>query len=145
MSVSTVRDARVEDVPRMARLLEESSLSPEGIAEFLEHFRVVCEGADIVGMVGLELYGQDGLLRSLAVAQSERSRGIGLVLLQRAIEDARRLGILRLVLLTTTAADYFARQGFRAIDRGSVTGGLTSSSQFRGACPATATCMELLL
>jgi len=145
MNSPALRTAQADDLPRMTRLLEESSLSPEGASEFLEHFRVVLDGTDIVGVVGLERYGSDGLLRSLAVAPSQRSRGIGVLLLRQAIEDARRLGIRRLVLLTTTAADYFGRHGFRIIDRASVAGELTSSSQFRGACPATATCMEMLL
>ena len=145
MNSPALRTARADDLPRMTRLLEESFLSPEGASEFLEHFRVVLDGKDIVGVVGIEHYGSHGLLRSLAVAPSQRSRGIGILLLRQAIEDARRLGIRRLVLLTTTAADYFGRHGFRTIDRASVTGGLTNSSQFRGACPATATCMEMML
>ncbi len=145
MNASVVRTARADDLPQMARLLEESALSPEGMSDCLEHFRIALDGREIVGTVGIEHYGSDGLLRSLAVAPSRRSRGIGDLLLRQAIEDARQLGIRRLVLLTTTAAGYFARHGWRIIDRASVTGGLTASSQFRGACPGTATCMEMLL
>jgi amino-acid N-acetyltransferase len=145
MNSPILRPARADDLPRMTRLLEDSSLSPEGMADFLEHFHVADEGMDLVGMVGVEHYGSEGLLRSLAVASSQRSRGIGILLLNQAIEDARRLGMRRLVLLTTTSAEYFGRHGWRTIDRASVTGRLTSSSQFRGACPATATCMEMVL
>ena len=145
MNSSVVRTARADDLSRMARLLEESSLSSEGVSDSLGHFRVALDGKDIVGTVGIEHYGSDGLLRSLAVAPSWRSRGMGDLLLRQAIEDARQLGIRRLVLLTTTAAGYFEHRGWRVIDRAALTGGLTASSQFRGACPSTATCMEILL
>lgn len=129
----------------MARLLHDSSLSPEGVEDFLEHFRLVFDGTELVGMVGIEPYGPDGLLRSLAVRPSHRTHGIAGLLVRQAIEDARRLGIKRLVLLTTTASGYFVKHGFRTVDRTSISGGVTGSSQFRGACPAGATCMELTL
>jgi amino-acid N-acetyltransferase len=129
----------------MIRLLEEASLSADGVAEFLPTFRVMFDGRELVGTVGIEHYGADGLLRSLAVARSARSRGVGRALMVQAMRDARQLGIRRLVLLTTTAADYFERQGWRRIERASVTGEVTTSSQFRGACPASAVCMELTL
>ena len=138
-----VRPATSGDVAAITRLLEASSLSPDGLVEFLDHFLVALDGEDIVGTVGLEPYGSAGLLRSLAVAPSQRSRGIGLVLLQQAVSEARRRGLTRLILLTTTASDYFTRHGWHRIDRASVTGAITTSSQFTGACPSTATCMEM--
>ena len=145
MSAPVIRTARADDLPGIARLLEESSLSAEGLSDSPGHFRVALDGTDIVGTVGIEHYGSDGLLRSLAVAPFWRSRGIGDLLLGQALEDARQLGIRRLVLLTTTAAGYFARHRWRVIDRASVSGAVTASSQFRGACPGTATCMEMIL
>jgi amino-acid N-acetyltransferase len=140
-----LRAARPEDLPLISGLLEESALSPDGVTEFLEHFRVACTGERLVGIVGIEPYGREGLLRSLAVSSSQRSTGVGTLLLGDAVGHARLIGIRRLVLLTTTAAGYFTRHGWRTIDRSSVTGGVISSSQFRGACPSTATCMEMLL
>lgn len=145
MNATELRPARAGDLPAMTRLLEESALSAEGVSDFLEDFAVAVQGSEIVGTVGIERYESDGLLRSLAVAPSQRSRGIGDLLLHRAVEEAQRRGVRRLVLLTTTAATYFARHGWRTIDRASVSGGVTTSTQFRGACPSTATCMEMLL
>lgn len=145
MNVPVVRTAREEDLPAIARLLEEAALSPEGASEFLPHFRVAFDGVTLIGTVGIEPYGEEGLLRSLAVAPSGRSRGTGTLLLRQALDDARQLGIRRLVLLTTTAADYFEGRGWRKIDRATETGGVTNSSQFRGACPASAVCMEMIL
>jgi amino-acid N-acetyltransferase len=102
-------------------------------------------GGGVVGAIGLEVYGDTGLLRSAVVASSVRGMGIGSRLYDRLISHARDRGIHRLLLLTNTAADYFGKRGFRPIDQKTVTGAVTSSVEFSGACPSHATCMELHL
>jgi amino-acid N-acetyltransferase len=42
----------------------------------LRHFLVARQGDRVIGVIGLEICGQDGLLRSLAVAQDFRRQGI---------------------------------------------------------------------
>jgi amino-acid N-acetyltransferase len=59
------------------------------------------------------------------------------------ISIARHDGVESLFLLTTTAADWFPRFGFHSIDRGRAPADLSGSSEFRGACPATAVLMSL--
>jgi amino-acid N-acetyltransferase len=49
--------------------------------------------------------------------------------------------IKRLVLLTQTAADFFARQGFRTIERSSAPEDIQASEEFRSLCPSSAICM----
>jgi len=83
------------------------------------------------------------LLRSLAVRQQERNIGIGATLLEQLMTNAHSRGVLRLVLLTTTAEHYFVRKGFVRIDRSALSGPITGSKEFTGACPSTAVCMEL--
>jgi amino-acid N-acetyltransferase len=51
--------------------------------------------------------------------------------------------VLRLVLLTTTAERYFVRKGFVRIDRSALSGPITGSKEFTGACASNAVCMEL--
>ena len=127
------------------RLLESVSLPILGVDEHLHHFLVAEKGGAIVGVIGLEMYGETALLRSAAVISDLQQTGIGGLLYSRNLEQARRLGVTRLILLTNTAEGYFARKGFRKIDQGSVTGPITASVEFTGACPSHATCMELML
>ena len=91
----------------------------------------------------LEYYGCYGLLRSVAVAEAERGKGIGIQLVESMLQQAKQTGIKRLVLLTQTAKDFFPRFGFRQISRADAPQSVTSSVEFQGACPVSATVMQL--
>ncbi len=57
----------------------------------------------------------DGHIGRMAVRKSARGRGIGDQVLQRLLEEARRLGYRELVLHAQThAAGFYARHGFSA-------------------------------
>jgi amino-acid N-acetyltransferase len=79
------------------------------------------------------------------VTPSNRNRGLGTLLYNALLEYAKKRGVKRLVLLTNTAEEYFHRKGFVRIDRASLSGPLTTSAEFTGACPSSAVCMELTL
>src|SRR5690349_16024707 len=64
-------------------------------------------GRDLVGVIGLEVCEQVGLLRSLAVDREHRGRGVARALCDQLFVLADERGIRSLFLLTTTAADYF--------------------------------------
>lgn len=55
-------------------------------------------------------------LGGLIVEPSLRRRGVGLALLERAKEEARRLGFTRLHALTAGARDLFEQAGWRLIE-----------------------------
>lgn len=95
----------------------------------------------IVGTVGLELLGQFGLLRSLAVQPALRGGGLGSALVARVEAEARAAGVTQLVLLTTTAADFFAKHHYRVAERSALPPHVLATSEFRELCPATATVM----
>jgi N-acetylglutamate synthase-like GNAT family acetyltransferase len=97
---------------------------------------------EVVGAIGLERYGDTGLLRSLVVAPSVRSRGIGAHLVDTLEREARALGIARLVLLTETAPAFFERRGYVVIERDAAPPPVRESAEFRSLCPATAVCMS---
>lgn len=103
------------------------------------------DGGDPRGWVGLELYGEDALLRSLVVPKERRGRGDGRLLVDAAIAEARGSGVARLWLLTTTAADFFARLGFTAVERSSAPSAIRATREFADICPASAVCMVLPL
>src|SRR5829696_5769279 len=145
MTVESIglRGSTPADWESISGLLAASSLPLAGAAESLADFVVASRGGVIVGCAGVERYGTSGLLRSVAVAESERGRGTGAKLVERCIEGAFASGISTLVLLTTTAAAYFQRFGFETIARDAVPDPVKSSVEFREACPASATVMRL--
>jgi amino-acid N-acetyltransferase len=145
MNGPVVERARPGDFGEIENLLIRSDLPIEGARAHMEHFFVAREGGSLAGVIGLERYGGEGLLRSLAVRDSHRSKGIGNSLYLRLVDEARSLGIRRLIVLTTTAEAYFFARGFRKVGRDSIGGALRHSAEFTGACPESALCMELVL
>jgi amino-acid N-acetyltransferase len=145
MNASVIERARPADIGEIEELLKASDLPVEGAREHIDHFFVSRDGGFLAGVIGLEQYDEEGLLRSLAVRESHRSKGIGNTLYLRLIDEARSLRIRRLILLTTTAEAYFSARGFRKVDRSRIGGALKHSAEFTGACPESALCMELVL
>ena len=141
----TYRPATAADWPAIARLLNACNLPAAGVQAHLDAFIVAAAGETVVGCVGAEVYGGDALLRSLAVAEAFRGRGIGDALEARMIETLKRRGVGRVALLTTTAERFFARRGFVAVARDDVPVALQASEEFKGACPASATAMIMRL
>jgi N-acetylglutamate synthase-like GNAT family acetyltransferase len=137
------RAATVADWPRVAVLLTAVGLPLDGAEAHIDAFVLAeCDGA-IVGCAGLERYGHAALLRSVAVRADSQGRGLGEVLVHRALAQAAANGIETVALLTTTAAGFFPRFGFRAVERAAVPVALQASVEFRAACPASATAMVL--
>jgi amino-acid N-acetyltransferase len=122
-------------------LLERSALPLVGVEEHLPDFLVSENAGRVVGVVGLERYGADALLRSLAVDRTCRATGLGTRLTDDLIARGRSAGVRRLYLLTTTAEQFFARRGFVRITRADVPPSVRTSVEFREACPESATVM----
>lgn len=135
--------ARETDLTAVQLLLAGASLPTAGVEEHFDAFLVARgDGGRIVGVIGLEAYGNVGLLRSLAVEEDWRGRGLGRELVGRLFDLAQARGIGTLYLLTTTAERYFPRLGFEVVDRGQADDRIQASAEFRGACPATAVLMR---
>jgi amino-acid N-acetyltransferase len=136
-----IRRATARDGEMVRGLLTGAGLPLAGITPGLEHFLVAHRDGVIVGAIGLELYPPLALLRSAVVSTAERGKGTGTALV-RSIEDlAEFAGIQQLILLTTTAETFFAGQGYHRMDRDALSGPITHSVEFAGACPASAVCM----
>jgi N-acetylglutamate synthase-like GNAT family acetyltransferase len=140
-AAAELRPARASDLAAVEQLLTASQLPLDGVREALSTFIVAESGAEIVGVAGLELCCDNALLRSVAVRDAWRSRGLGRALVTRTIAEAEARGIDALYLLTTTADRYFPSFGFRAIARDAVPPDIQATAEFRDACPASATVM----
>ena len=136
-----LRPARAGDLAAVERLLESAQLPLDGVREALSTFIVAEVGTDIVGVAGLEMCCDNALLRSVAVDETWRSRGLGRALVTRTISEAEARGINALYLLTTTADRYFPTFGFHTIARDAVPEDIRATAEFREACPDSATVM----
>lgn len=126
-------------------LLASSALPVDDVSTSPIDFLVAVANGRLLGVVGLEVFEGAGLLRSLAVRADRRGTGLGDSLV-RAVEDlARSRHLDQLVLLTQTAAPFFAARGFKAIDRAAAPAAVQRSAEFASICPASATCMAKLL
>jgi amino-acid N-acetyltransferase len=137
----TLRLAQREDLPGIERLLSASNLPLVGLVDALPGCVVAEADAVLVGVAGLELCGGRALLRSVAVSDAWRSRGLGRALVMRILADADARGIPALYLLTTTAERYFPSFGFREIPRDEVPDDVRATAEFQSACPASAIVM----
>jgi amino-acid N-acetyltransferase len=144
-AATNYRTAMPGDLPSVEQLLTRNDLPTEGVADALANFIIAERGMEVVGAVGLELFGDLALLRSAVVAANLRGSGVGSRLIEAIIEIADRKHVRAVYLLTTTAEAFFPRFGFERIDRDDVPGDVKMSVEFRGACPASATVMRLAL
>jgi len=140
-----LRPARPEDLDRASSLLVASGLPLDGFADHLGGAVVATRRGQVVGVVELEMYGQSALLRSLAVAPSDRGARLGERLTAGALELARERGASDVYLLTQTAERFFPRFGFATEDRALAPEPIRRSKQFCGACPETAVMMHVRL
>ncbi len=138
-------NAAPSDWKAIVSLLLVNKLPIDGAHDHLGNYVVACLDADVVGVAGLEAYGDVALLRSFAVAPAMQRQGIGRLLLQNMLTQARQRNIARLYLLTTTAAEYFEQWGFQRASRADAPRALLASAEFQGACPSNAVFMLLAM
>jgi amino-acid N-acetyltransferase len=137
-----VEPARSSDFDAIVRLLDDAGLPHADLRpEHLAHFLVARDADGIAGVVGMEVRGDAGLLRSLAVAMDRRGGGWASRLVDALEARARHSGIRTLYLLTTTAEGFFARRGYTTADRATVPDAILATEEFRSICPSTAACM----
>ncbi len=122
-----VRRARTADVPQVRdlvdrwtpdrRLLGKATVTLyEDVQEFFVAVAQV-DDARVVGCGALHVLWADlGEVRTLAVDPSVQGRGVGHLLLEQVLEQARALGVSRVFCLTFETA-FFARHGFMPVDR----------------------------
>lgn len=106
---------------------------------------VIRDAGGVVGVIGLESYGVEGLLRSLVVVPSRRGLGLARALVVHVESIALERGMSRLHLLTNTASDFFMRCGYEVAQRTDAPLAIASTKQFAGLCPSSATFMRKAL
>ena len=95
-----------------------------------------------IGFIGMQLVGDDALLRSLVVTKAGRGRGYGSALVAALEQLAKTKQVKCLYLLTTTAQTFFTNQGYCVIDRSSAPEPIKQTREFSGLCPDDAILMS---
>jgi amino-acid N-acetyltransferase len=134
-----------EDRAAIVALLRACALPTEDLATSLDHFFVARAGEELVGVIGVQPFGQRGLMRSLAVTAQQRGTGVARRLWDAALARAGQLGIRELFLLTATAEAVFAHWGFARVGRDEAPEEIRQTEEFRTLCPSTAVVMRLPL
>ena len=141
----SLRNATTSDLEMVLELLEAVKLPTAGVKDQIQNFRLEFENQTLLACAGLEIHGQAGLLRSVAVNAAERSHRIAAGLVKSILEHARTQGLLSIFLLTESAEHYFPRFGFTQVSRAEIPASLHASEELRGACPDSAVVMMLML
>ncbi len=143
-----IENAKDTDHAAVVVLLQETDLPPDGIELHMEDFLIVrhpeaVAGPEfLVGSVGLEIYGEAALLRSLAVHHDFQGTGLGTRLVNNIVEVAKGKGITRLFLLTDTAEDFFKKRGFVVVTRDKVPEDMKQSIEFTTLCTSSPSMMR---
>ncbi len=135
--------AQVGDIEAINALLQENNLPFSDTRESKIDFLIARNSGELVGCIGMETFGADGLLRSFAVKESFRNQALGKELYLHLLKYATDTNVETLHLLTNTAKDYFLRKAFVVADRKSAPGSVQQSREFSSLCPASSTYMVL--
>ena len=117
--------ATIQDVPTMHRLINDyanrGDMLPRALSQIYENLRdfyvVRDDDSNVVGCAALHVIWMDlAEVRSLAVDESRQSEGIGAMLIDACVDEARELGLPRIFSLTRQPG-FFERVGFTLIDK----------------------------
>nr|MDO8135527.1 arsenic resistance N-acetyltransferase ArsN2 [Candidatus Njordarchaeum guaymaensis] len=142
INIIRLRKATRRDLPLIERLLKENDLPFQDVLAKIDSLFIVSSNSQNTGIGGVEVYGEYGLLRSVAIDKPFRGKGYGKALCDKLIQRAKRKGVKELYLLTTTADDFFRRMGFERVVRDSTPLVLQNTSEFRDLCPVSSICMR---
>ena len=122
-----IRKAHISEVPEIYRLLvnfskkAEWDILPRKMADLynlVRDFFIYRKGQGrIRGIAALHIFWEDlGEIRSLGVLADSRNQGIGSLLVEKCLEEARELGLQRVFVLTSLQnSGFFERFGFKEV------------------------------
>jgi len=123
-SKTVLRKAKPSDAVKIQELVnfyaKEGLLLPLSLNKIYDNIRdfwVVCEEDNVIGCAALHVVWEDlAEIRSLAVKEGFRGRGIGRKLVEACLSEANSLGLKRVFVLTYQVP-FFKKMGFKEIDK----------------------------
>ena len=129
-----IRRAKIQDLDGMVELINEYaqqglmlSRSKLSLCETLSCFSVVVDNegevtppGSVVGVGGVHILWEDlAEIRSLAISDKTRGKGLGKLLVQHLVEEAEEMGIKRVMALTYQT-HFFEKCGFSVVSKESL-------------------------
>ena len=119
-----IRKAKLKDMKEVQQLIKQYStrgeILPRSLVELYDHLRdfyVFIENRKIVGICALHICWEDlAEIRSLAVEEGARQKGIGAKLVRACLQESRALGVKRVFALTYRP-DFFEKLNFKKVDK----------------------------
>ncbi|MCX7912246.1 MAG: N-acetyltransferase [Dehalococcoidales bacterium] len=119
-----VEKARIPDVPQIHKLIndyaDKGEMLPRPLSELYELIRdffVIREGDRVVACAALHIAWEDlAEVRSVAVAEDRKLRGLGRELVRACLAEAELLGISN-IFCFTYKPEFFKKLGFTDIDK----------------------------
>jgi amino-acid N-acetyltransferase len=126
------------DETNVKRILQECHLPVSDITPaHLKDFFASGDSSGLFGVIGLEVYGNVALLRSLAVLVKHRGAGVGKRLVVHAEKHALAQAVRTIYLLTTTADNFFSKLGYSSVSRDQAPSVIRGTAEFSTLCPST--------
>jgi amino-acid N-acetyltransferase len=119
-----IRKAKLRDMKEIQRLIKlystRGDILPRSLSELYDHIRdffVFIRNRKIEGICALHICWDDlAEIRSLAVKEEARNKGIGAQLVKACLKESKMLGAKRVFALTYQP-DFFERVGFKKVDK----------------------------
>lgn len=120
-----IRKARMGDVKAIQKLVAEyakkGDMLPRSLSEIYENLRdyfvFTEDGGEVVGSAAIHIMWEDlAEVRSVAVREDRKRRGVGTRLVEACISEAIVLGITRVFALTYRP-EFFEKLGFFRVDK----------------------------
>ena len=116
--------ARIADIPQIQKLVNhfaaKGEMLPRALSELYENVRdfyVVRSGEEVIGCAALHVFWLDlAEIRGVAVVEEMHNQGVGAVIVEACVDEARNLGINTIFCLTYRPG-FFERFGFYQIDK----------------------------
>lgn len=137
----TIRPATATDLDPAVELLVAAGLPVADMAA--DRLAFVAEKEEsFQGVIGIEVFNDIVLLRSLVVAPNTRGAGIGAALVTALEVASLADGVAEIWLLTIDADPFFAKLGYEVRDRSDAPDAIRLTEEFSGLCPGDAVLMS---
>lgn len=116
--------ARIADIPQIQKLVNhfaaKGEMLPRALSELYENVRdlyVVRSGEEVIGCAALHVFWLDlAEIKGVAVVEEMQNQGVGAVIIEACVDEAKNLGINTIFCLTYRPG-FFERFGFSEVDK----------------------------